>query len=88
MCTTYISILLGYETVSLLKMFKLFRKKFFSKILEVPSTLVEGVVPLENEENKLPCGNVISEEKGVHNQTSVNILTTHSNELIPTRCSN
>jgi hypothetical protein len=71
MCTTYISILLGYEAVSLLKLFQILRKKVFSKIFEVLSTLVEGVVPLENEENILSCGNVISEEKGVHSQTFV-----------------
>jgi len=51
MCTTYISILLGYEVVFLLKMFQIFRKKFVFKILEVLSTLVEGFLPLENTEN-------------------------------------
>ena len=50
-CTTYINILLGYEAVSLLKLFQILVKKFVFKILEAPSTLVEGVMPLENAEN-------------------------------------
>jgi len=44
MCISYITILLGYEALSLLKLLQIFRKKFVFKILEVLSTLVEGFI--------------------------------------------
>jgi hypothetical protein len=50
MTTSYTSILLECETVSPLRLFQIFRKKFVFKILEVLSTMVE-IMPLENAEN-------------------------------------